>query len=185
MNFTSGKYPLDTAATYDALFGLKAAIEAVARYDAVNGTAYANADDIITWLEAPANAQVTTTGNTTYYPRPGTTAVGRPALTETQVRSLYDLDTYNYTYTYDAKDWTMPPHTTHDLAYGPGLLTGIGAQWQWDGTAGTWKKVGVWPMDFGDEYDEALTDQYGCWNFAYNGTKSLVIPQNIIEHHKR
>jgi hypothetical protein len=29
-----------------------------------------------------------------------------------------------------------------------------------------------------------LTDQYGCWNFAYNGTKSLVIPQNIIEHHK-
>ncbi len=78
----------------------------------------------------------------------------------------------------------MPPHTTHDLAYGPGLLTGIGAQWQWDGTAGTWKKVGVWPMDFGDEYDEALTDQYGCWNFAYNGTKSLVIPQNIIEHHR-
>jgi branched-chain amino acid transport system substrate-binding protein len=184
MNFTSGEYPLNTAATYDALFGLKAAIEAVARYDAVNGTAYANADDIIQWLEDPANAQVTTTGNTTYYPRSGTTAVGRPALTEAQVRSLYDLDTYNYTYTYDAKDWTMPPHTTHDLAYGPGLLTGIGAQWQWDETAGTWRKVGVWPMDFGDEYDEALTDQYGCWNFAYNGTKSLVIPQNVIEHHK-
>jgi branched-chain amino acid transport system substrate-binding protein len=184
MNFTSGEYPLNTAATYDALFGLKAAIEAVARYDAVNGTAYANADDIIQWLEAPANAQVTTTGNTTYYPRPGTTAVGRPALTETQVRSLYDLGSYNYTYTYDAKDWTMPPHTTHDLVYGPGLLTGIGAQWQWDDEAGLWKKVGVWPMDFGDEYDEALTDQYGCWNFAYNGTKALVIPQNIIEHHK-
>jgi branched-chain amino acid transport system substrate-binding protein len=184
MNFTSGEYPLNTAATYDALFGLKAAIEAVARYDAVNGTAYANADDIINWLEAPANAQVTTSGNTTYYPRPGTTAAGKPALTEAQVRSLYDLDSYNYTYTYEAKDWTMPPHTTHDLAYGPGLLTGIGAQWQWDETAGTWKKVGVWPMDFGDEYDEALTDQYGCWNFAYNGTRPLVIPQNIVEHHK-
>jgi hypothetical protein len=184
MNSTAGEYPLNTAATYDALLGLQKAIEAVAWYDAVNGTAYARADDIIQWLEDPANAQVTTTGNTTYYPRPGTTAVGRPALTETQVRSLYNLDSYNHTYTYDAKDWTMPPHTTHDLAYGPGLLTGIGAQWQWDGTAGTWKKVGVWPMDFGDEYDEALTDQYGCWNFAYNGTKSLVIPQNIIEHHK-
>jgi ABC-type branched-subunit amino acid transport system substrate-binding protein len=184
MNSTAGEYPLNTAATYDALLGLQKAIEAVAWYDAVNGTAYARADDIIQWLEDPANAQVTTTGNTTYYPRPGTTAAGKPALTEAQVRSLYDLDTYNYTYTYDAKDWTMPPHTTHDLAYGPGLLTGIGAQWQWDGMAGTWKKVGVWPMDFGDEYDEALTDQYGCWNFAYNGTKSLVIPQNIIEHHK-
>lgn len=186
MNFTSGEYPLNTAATYDALFGLKAAIEAVAWYDAVNGTAYARANDIIEWLENPANAQVTTTGNTTYYPRSGTRAAGKPALTEAQVRSLYDLASYNYTYTYDAEDWTMPAHTTHDLVYGPGYLTGIGAQWQWDGneTAGQWKKVGVWPMDFGDEYDEALTDQYGCWNFAYNGTKALVIPQNVIAHHK-
>lgn len=184
MNYTSGEYPLNMAATYDALFSLKAAIEAVAWYNAVNGTAYARADDIIKWLENPANAQVTTTGNTTYYPRSGTTAVGKPALTEAQVRSLYDLDSYNYTYTYDAKDWTMPAHTTHDLVYGPGLLTGIGAQWQWDATAGRWKKVGIWPMDFGDEYDEALTDQYGCWNFAYNGTMALVIPQNVINHHK-
>jgi hypothetical protein len=186
MNSTSREYPLNTAATYDALFGLKAAIEAVASYDAEAGAAYAWADDIIQWLEDPANGQVTATGNATYYPRPGTTAAGKPALTEAQVRSLYDLDSYNYTYTYDAKDWTMPAHTTHDLAYGPGLLTGIGAQWQWFGneTAGVWEKVGVWPMDFGDEYDEALTDQYGCWNFAYNGTAALVIPQNIIAHHK-
>jgi len=176
MNSTSGEYPLNAAATYDALFSLKAAIEAVAWYDAVNGTAYAKADDIIQWLEDPANARVTTAGNTTYYPRPGTKAAGKPALTEAQVRLLYDLDSYNYTYTYDAKDWIMPAHTTHDLAYGPGLLTGIGAQWQWDATAGKWKKVGIWPMDFGDEYDEALTDQYGCWNFAYNGTMALVIP---------
>jgi ABC-type branched-subunit amino acid transport system substrate-binding protein len=183
MNFTSGDYPLNTAATYDALFGLKAAIEAVAQYDAEEGVAYAWADDIIQWMEDPANAQVTTTGLTTYYPRPGTTAAGKPALTEAQVRSLYDLDSYNYTYTYDAKDWTMPAHTTHDLAYGPGLLTGIGAQWQWDATAGKWKKVGVWPMDFGDGYDEALTDQYGCWNFEYSGTVALVIPQNVIDHH--
>ncbi len=184
MTASGGEYPLDTAATYDALFGLKAAIEAVAWYNAVNGTAYARADDIIKWLEGPANAQVTTTGLTTYYPRPGTTAAGKPALTEAQVGSLYDLGSYNTTYTYDAKDWTMPPHTTHDLVYGPGRLTGIGAQWQWDATAGQWKKVGVWPMYFGDEYDKALTDQYGCWNFAYNGTKPLVIPQNVINHHK-
>jgi len=180
-NSTSGEYPLYTAATHDALFGLKAAIEAVAWYDAEEGAAYAWADNITRWLEDPANAQVTTTGLTTYYPRPETTAAGKPALTEAQVRSLYDLD--SYTYTYDPKDWTMPAHTTHDLAYGPGLLTGIGAQWQWNAEAGVWKKVGVWPMDFGDEYDEALTDQYGCWNFAYNGTVALVIPQNVIDHH--
>jgi branched-chain amino acid transport system substrate-binding protein len=183
-NSTSGEYPLNTAATYDALLGLEQAIEAVARYNSVNGTAYAEADDIIQWLEDPANAQVATTGLIAYYPRPETTAAGKPALSEAQVRSLYDLDSYNYTYTYDAKDWTMPAHTTHDLAYGPGLLTGIGAQWQWDTATGTWKKVGVWPMDFGDEYDEALTDQYGCWNFAYNGTRLLVIPRNVIDHHK-
>jgi len=183
MTYSGGEYPLYTAVTYDALFGLKAAIEAVAWYDAEEGTAYAWADDIIQWMEDPANAQVTTSGLTAYYPRPETKADGKPALTEAQVRSLYDLGSYNYTYTYDAKDWTMPAHTTHDLAYGPGLLTGIGAQWQWDEEAGVWRKVGVWPMDFGDEYDEALTDQYGCWNFAYNGTVALLIPQNVIDHH--
>ncbi len=183
MTFTSGEYPLNTVATYDAFLGLKAAIEAVAWYDAEDGVAYAWADDIIQWMEDPANAQVTTTGLTTYYPRPGTTAAGKPALTEAQVRSLYDLDSYNYTYTYDVKDWTMPAHTTHDLAYGPGLLTGVGVQWQWDDEAGQWKKVGVWPIDFGDDYDEALTDQYGCWNFEYSGTVALVIPQNVIDHH--
>jgi len=182
-NSTSGEYPLNTAATYDALLGLQKAIEAVAWYNAVNGTAYARADDIIQWLEDPANAQVTTAGLTAYYPRPETTAAGKPALTEAQVRSLYDLDSYNYTYMYDAKDWTMPAHTTHDLVYGPGLLTGVGAQWQWDDEAGQWKKVGVWPTDFGDEYDEALTDQYGCWNFEYPGTVDLVIPQNVVDHH--
>ncbi len=184
MNSTSGEYPLYTAATHDALYCLKAAIEAVAWYDVTNGKAYAKADDIIRWLENPANAQVTTTGNATYYPRPGTTAAGRPALTEAQVRSLYDLGSYNHTYTYDAKDWTMPAHTTHDLVYGPGRLTGIGAQWQWDATAGRWRKVGVWPMYFGQNATAALTDQYGCWNFAYNGTRALVIPQNVINHHK-
>ena len=181
--YSGGEYPLGSAATYDALFCLKAAIEAAAWYDAEEGVAYAEADDIIQWLEDPANAQVTTTGLITYYPRPETTAGGKPALTEGQVRSLYDLDSYNQTYTYEAEDWTMPAHTTHDLAYGPGLLTGIGAQWQWDDEAGLWKKVGVWPMYFGDGYDEALTDQYGCWNFAYPGTVDLVIPQNVIDHH--
>ena len=184
MNAALGEYPLDTAATYDALLILDKAIEAVASYDAAEGTASARADDVIHWLENPANAQVTTTGLTVYYPLPDTAAAGKPALSEAQVRSLYDLDSYNYTYRYEAKDWTMPPHTTHDLVYGPGILTGIGAQWQWDAATRIWKKVGIWPMDLGREYDEALTDQYGCWNFAYNGTRPLVIPQNVIAHHK-
>jgi ABC-type branched-subunit amino acid transport system substrate-binding protein len=183
MTSSGGEYPLSSAATYDAVFWLTAAIEAVAWYDEDEGVVYAKAGDIIEWMEDPANAQVATTGLTTWYPRPGTTAGGKPALTETQVRSLYDLGSYNHTYTYQAKDWTMPPHTTHDLVYGPGLLTGVGAQWQWDGEVGVWRKVGVWPMDFGDGHDEAMTDQYGCWNFAHNGTRTLVIPQGVIDYH--
>lgn len=182
---SDGEYPLYTAATYDAVLMLEEAIEAVAWYDARDGVAYAWADDIIKKLEDPSSRRVTTAGVAAYYPRPGTTAAGKPALTEVQVRSLYDLDSYNHTYAYQAKDWRMPPHATHDLAYGPGLLTGIGAQWQWDAMAGRWKKVGVWPADLGDKYDEAFTDQYGCWNFAYNGTKPLLIPQNVVSHHKR
>jgi ABC-type branched-subunit amino acid transport system substrate-binding protein len=184
MAYSGGEYPLGTAATYDALLTLKAAIEAGAWYDAEKGEAYARADDIISWLEDPANACVTTTGVASYYPRPGTTAGGKPALTAAQVGSLYDVASYNTSYTYDAKDWTMPPHTTHDLVYGPGHLTGIGAQWQWDTTAGQWKKVGVWPMDLGDGYDQALADQYGYWNFEYPGTTDLVIPQNVVDHHR-
>src|SRR4030043_1495602 len=64
MNSTLEEYPLNTAATYDALFGLKAAIEAVAAYDAEAGVAFAWADDIIQWLENPANGPGTTTGHT-------------------------------------------------------------------------------------------------------------------------
>ena len=184
MAYSGGEYPLGTAATYDGLLTLKAAIEAVAWYDAEKGAAYARADDIIQWLEDPVNARVTTMGLAAYYPRPGTTAGGKPALTVSQVGSLYDIGSYNTSYTYDAKDWTMAPHTTHDLVYGPGRLTGIGAQWQWDSGAGQWKKVGVWPMDLGDEYDRALTDQYGYWNFEYPGTADLVIPQNVVDHHR-
>jgi hypothetical protein len=93
-NSTAGEYPIGTAATYDALLGLAQAIEAVGRYNSSDGTAYAEADDIIQWLEDPANAQVTTAGVTAYYPRPETTATGKPALSEDQVRSLYDLDSY-------------------------------------------------------------------------------------------
>jgi hypothetical protein len=68
------------------------------------------------------------------------------------------------------QDLNTVGHLPHDLVYGPGYVTAIGSQWQ-DG-----HKVGVWPMDLGYEYDVSLTDQYGCWNFEYPGTKALLIP---------
>jgi len=62
------------------------------------------------------------------------------------------------------------PHHAHDTVYGPGYQTGIGSQWQ-DG-----HKVGVWPIDFGVTTPSfKLVDQYGDWNFEYDGTVDPVI----------
>jgi len=99
---------------------------------------------------------------------------GSYALSEAQVRDLYDLDSYGWTY--NQNEWKvnvsamMGAHIAHDYCYGPGYQTGVATQWQ-DGT-----KVGVWPIDLGDDYDEALTDQYGCWNLEYPGREDVVIP---------
>ena len=71
------------------------------------------------------------------------------------------------------------PHIQHDLVYGPGLVTGIGSQWQ--NVSGSGKKVGIWPMNLGPAKNIALTDQYGLWNFAYPGTKSLYIPIKLFQ----
>ncbi len=167
-----GEYPLYTAATYDAIFGLKAALEDVGYME--DGVGKAKANDLIQWYEDPANAQPLTSGKKAgTYPQPGTTVDGKPALSEDQVAALYPGTEYN------AADWVMPPHPTHDLIYGPEWVTGVGAQWQWDEAAGVWKKVGIWPMEI-EGVD--LVDQYGDWNFQYPGTKPLVIPQNVIDH---
>jgi hypothetical protein len=172
------EYPLYTAATYDVLWTMKAAIEANAVYNTGTGKATADADAIIQWLENPANAQTSTTGQSMYYPKwNGSTYCGSdPALTSTQVAGLYPSATYA------ACDWAMPGHTTHDLVYGPGYLTGIGAQWQWDGVGGAWHKVGIWPIDYGSSEDAALTDQYGCWNMDYPGIVPMVIPSAVVSH---
>ena len=168
----AGDYPLYTAATYDGLKTLVLAIEAVAWYDGEAGVGYANTDDIIAWLEDLANARTTTVGTSAYYPAPGTTSGGEPALTEAQVKALYPhIGTTGYP-AYDAADWISAPHTQHDLVYGPDWVFGIGAQWQWDSDAGMWKKFAVWPMEL-EGVD--LKDQYGDWNFEFTGTKDLIL----------
>ena len=156
---TTGEYPIYTALTYDAIYQLKAAIEATDSLDS---------GDIIQYLETHPYMGVD--GLYAYYPMPATDlGDGVYALSEAQARALYpSLATYNQT------NWmcaaSAAPHIAHDLVYGPGYVTGIGSQWQ-DG-----HKVCVWPMDFGDASDAALTDQYGCWNFEYPGTVDVVIP---------
>ncbi|UCD21613.1 MAG: hypothetical protein JSW22_06115, partial [Chloroflexota bacterium] len=118
-------------------------------------------------------------GKNIVYPQPGTTSGGSPALSEAQVLALYPhIGTAGYP-AYDAANWTMPHHTTHDLVTGPGYMTGVGCQWQWDAGASQWKKFGVWPTDFGGGTD--LKDQYGDWNFEYTGTKAIMLVPGVTK----
>jgi len=175
----TGEYPLYTAVTYDAIYSLKEAIEAVSAAhgwdDIADVVDPANIDALIQYFET--SPYTATSGKIAYYPMPELDLGGGVyALSETQVRTLYPSSA-----TYDQADWLCAasggPHIAHDLVYGPGYATGIGSQWQ-DG-----KKVGVWPIDLGDDYDAALTDQYGCWNFEYPGTADVVIPiERFLEH---
>ena len=160
-----GDYPLYNAATYDAIFTLKAAIEAE---DSLSAT------DIIPYLETHTYTGVGT-AKAGYYPMAAINmGSGLFALNQTQKEALYGVG-----WTYNATDWlcgpytsplgpSLGPHILHDTVYGPGWQTGIGAQWQ-DG-----HKVGIWPMYLDDPsqayWDTALTDQYGNWNFQYPGT---------------
>jgi branched-chain amino acid transport system substrate-binding protein len=167
-----GAYPYYPAGTYDAIYRLKEAIEAVSAAhgwdDIADVVDPANIDALIQYLET--SSHVGTDCRTAYYPMPAIDLGGGVyALSEAQVRALYPaLGTYN------RADWLCAtsggPHIAHDLVYGPGYTTGIGSQWQ-DG-----HKVGVWPIDLGDDYDTALTDKYGNWNFEYPGTVDVVIP---------
>ena len=176
-----GDYPGYTAATYDAVYQLKEAIEAVSA-----ANSWSKIADVVTLTHIDALIQYLETNKwtagvsypTAYYPMPALDmGGGRYALSEAQVRALYpDLATYSqtswmaYVEFIVGQELSSVGHFPHDLVYGPGYATAIGAQWQ-DG-----HKVGVWPIDLGDEYDEPLTDQYGCWNFQYPGTKPLLIP---------
>jgi len=165
----TGRYPVYTAATYDAIFSVKQAIEATDSLDT---------DDLIPYLETHSYTGVGAT--TAYYPMPDITIEDGQlyALSEAQVAELYDLASYGKTY--NQAEWqcgflsgVQQPHIAHDTVYGPGYQTGAGSQWQDVEEEGV--KVGIWPLNLGAAYDAAFTDQYGNWNFAYSGTKKYIL----------
>jgi branched-chain amino acid transport system substrate-binding protein len=179
-----GRYPVYTAGTYDA-------IKLVCR--AIHATNSLDSDTLVAWLENPANAMLDSVASPKVmtYPQPAITINATMyALSEAQVDALYpNINStwirftpyppyFNVTAGYYMTDWlcgpSSMPHIQHDLVYGPGLVTGIGAQWQ--NVSGAGKKVGVWPMYLGPSSNIKLTDQYGLWNFQYPGTRSLYIP---------
>ena len=163
----TGDYPVYTSMTYDAIKTVCLAIEDVGL----------GSDAIVTWLEDPANIQTGVGATSAYYPLGAIDkGAGVYALSEAQVRDMYDIDSYGYVYSED--DWLCAPtdidgpHIRHDTAYGPDYQTGMGAQWQKFGVEG--HKVGIWPMDLGE--NPLLVDQYGDWSFEYPGTADLYIP---------
>jgi branched-chain amino acid transport system substrate-binding protein len=184
-----GRYPVYTAGSYDA-------VKLVCK--AIDQTNSLNSDDLVTWLENPANAMLDSVASPKImtYPAPGYTINATIyALCETQVQALYPnalnstwirfnlTPPYFYpTMGYWINDWlcgaSSMPQVQHDLVYGPGLTTGVGAQWQ--NVSGAGKKVGVWPTYLGPSANLKLTDQYGCWNFQYPGTKSIYVPIQLF-----
>ena len=168
-----GQYPIYTVGTYDAIKYLCEAIEATQSLDS---------DTLVAWMEQPANMMKDSIASARVgtYPMPDITYNSTLCfLTPDQVAQYYDLASYNWTY--NQLDWgcgyngtTQQPHIAHDLLYGPGYATGIGSQWQAVNASG--QKVGIWPMYLGPDYDAALTDQYGNWNFQYPGTKKTILP---------
>lgn len=203
-------YPLYTAAAYDAIYALKADLEAVDSVDPAN---------MIPWLEDPANGLVGTgSANTTYYPKWDTVTKGDykagtadeeldvMALNENQVLEYYPwldgltimVDGSPTAWAWNADNWTVEGgFIAHDTVYGPGYQTGLGSQWQ--DVEGTLRKVGFWPSIVPDYAGLAglnplqvqgvigaggaaamwyagLIDQYGFWNFEYDGTVPIQIP---------
>lgn len=168
-----GRYPVYTAATYDAVLAVTLAMEETGSLDP---------EVLIPWLEDPDNAFTGGTGavTTAYYQMPDITIEEGQlyALSEAQVAEFYDLASYGWTY--DQAEWmcgfasgVQQAHIAHDTVYGPGYQTGAGAQWQT--VEGEGVKVGIWPLTLGPAYDAAFTDQYGNWNFAYPGTEKYIL----------
>jgi branched-chain amino acid transport system substrate-binding protein len=187
-NATYGMFPFYTASSYDAVWTIAKALDAVNVIEEYGIVPDPDQDAVIAWLEDPANAQLTTTGTAAYYPvwDGVTTGIYKaftwPALNSTQI-DYYYLDGATHNVGYDAGcNFTMPPYTTHDLVYGPTWQTGIGVQWQSPG-----EQVGVWPNN------ETWTDQNTmsrCWGFIaginwtdvqYPGITDFVIPDEYCQ----
>ena len=164
--------PCFTAASYDIVYGLKAAIQGVG--------SVADKAVIIAWLENPANAQVTTRGLTTYYPKWDGTTTSEwgssdlwPALNSTQRDYYYNSPAHLIGYSDNGPNFRMPPYTTHDLVYGPTWETDIGMQWQSGVQIGVWPNNGTWT-------DQNMISRWFAginWtDVQYPGTTDFVIP---------
>jgi branched-chain amino acid transport system substrate-binding protein len=192
-------YPVYTAATYDTIKQVVKGMQSIA--------STTNSDALVTWLQTHPNTDSVASPQVGVYPVASIDVGPVPAalqpyegtgeiyaLDESQVRAIYDLDSYGWTY--KQEEWGVTPTGTgvagtgtvstgaleaNDLVYGPGFTTGVGSQWQLVDGAGT--KVGIWPKQVAPAATPTATlialgliDQYGNWNFQYEGTKKTILP---------
>ena len=135
-----GTFPSYTAATYDVIYNLKAAIENKGWNGTDASTVQASVDALIPYFEDPANNQTGTSGTNAFYPMwDGTTmryssSYGQvlPALNTAQLNALYGVPGYvpPGNWSASAQNYTMPSFTSHDLVYGTSWVTGIFVQWR-------------------------------------------------------
>jgi branched-chain amino acid transport system substrate-binding protein len=159
---TYKEFPILTAASYDILWGIEAAML---------GAQSTAPTAVISWYEGTANpAPTDTTGQRAYYPQWDGTTTGKWMWTDPWDSNDWPaLDTAAITHFYDtsynpACNFTMAPYTTHDLVYGPTWEIGVGIQWH-DGS-----RVGVWPNN-----SDYLTDQ-NTMSRAFAGIDWTAIP---------
>jgi len=214
-----GKWPIYTAATYDAVGTLVEALQAEGYVE--GSTVKYEPLDIVAFMEASIRTGTASTSGV--YPVWDGTTKGTwntwaynftnvPALNQAQVLALYpwlaQAKYFNGTalnnWTYTPNQWTMPQHTSHDLVFGMKApnqtwATGIGSQWQWDGSG--LSKVCIWPKAYagalglptgmtawmaylaGTPSPTAVAtaqalgvwDQWGYWHWEYPGTGSANI----------
>jgi len=171
-----GRYPVYTAGTYDAIRNL---CKGAAAKDSLDS------DDIVDWLEDPANAMTDSAASPKimYYPMPDVTITAgtKYALSEAQVEALYPDSPVSYNQSQWLCGVQSMPCIAHDLVYGPGYMTGVGTQWH--SVEGVGKKVGAWPKQLAPTGTPiptlialGLADQYGNWNFQYPGCQKLILP---------
>jgi len=167
--YTGGLFPLYTASSYDMVHTFAKAIKASAN----------DADAVVAWLENPINAQLVSTGLSSYYPLWDGTTLGEwktyfwPALNLTQITAIYGGPS-----NYDANcNFTMPAYTTHDLVYGPGYVTGLACQWQ------SGQQIGVWPKAEFAAISNVISRNVAGINWTdieYAGTEMFVLPAWMV-----
>ena len=201
-----GNYPTYIAGSYDSLSYLMHDVEtAVAALNATSIDDVVSAENIDVLIQIREHSTYEGIGaKYGYFPMP-------IELEEPVVNPLYGINTTyvlseevvnelyphlsEYGMAYNASYWTVPPHVPHCVVGGSDWAAGIGNQWQ-EVSPGKWDKVAIWPAPLFDPGDYGTTEEYyaammgynwlnqwGNYNFSYEGSGELILPDWWIAHH--